>query len=723
MKVYPNWKVGFKETKEAAPVEMVTASVPGGAQLDWANAHQWEDLNYGENARRFTGLEEKFWLYQTTIELPAEAAEKRIFFVSKGIDYQFEILLNGECLFAQEGMFTPVELELTGKVTNGDRLEVLIYPAPRRKGAKYRDHEEADQSCKPPVSYGWDWHPYLIPLGIWDETFLELREKTFFAKEELRYALSEDYTRADVTVCTEIDGGEGEVCCTLWDPDGNELLSTKEASFAVENPRLWWCIGQGEPALYRYHLQLWQDGSVIDEKEGRIGFCTVSLEMNEGAWREEGPPPCSRPNAAITVCLNGRKIFAKGTNWVPPEIFPGTITREHYRELLQLAKDANMNMVRCWGGGIVNKDVFFELCDEMGMLVWQEFPLAGNNYRGTPHYLSVLAQESDSIVRRLRRHPSLTIWCGGNELLNSWSRMTDQSLALRLLNAKCLELDPHRPFLSTSPQMGMGHGTYLFYEKHRSQDTFQLYPSLRCTAYSEFGVPSSPDADYLRSFIPPDEQFPPKPEGSWLYHHAFSAWRDENPWLCLDVLERYFGKPTSLEDIAYQSQWLQSEGYRSIFEEARRQKPHCSMALNWCYNEPWKTAANNSILSYPAVPKKSYYAVKEALRPLCLSARIPRFDWKPGEEFKAEIWLLNDMPKAVEPMLTQVYLCVDGRKEWIGEVAFAGASENTNQKGREISCILPIGCDTGYFELILEGPDGMGVDASYRLQLKERSEG
>lgn len=165
---------------------------------------------------------------------------------------------------------------------------------------------------------------------------------------------------------------------------------------------------------------------------------------------EDSEFPKSRSNPPITLEINGRRIFCKGTNWVNPDIFPGRLTAETYRKLLELAREANMNMLRVWGGGIVNKESFFELCDEMGLMVWQEFSLACNLYPDTPEYLKVLDQESRSINMRLRKHPSVVLWSGGNELFNSWSGMTDQSLPLRMLNANCYEFNPEIPFLMTS---------------------------------------------------------------------------------------------------------------------------------------------------------------------------------------------------------------------------------------------------------------------------------
>lgn len=300
-----------------------------------------------------------------------------------------------------------------------------------------------------------------------------------------------------------------------------------------------------------------------------------------------------------------------------------------YEELIDMAIAANFNILRSWGGGIVNKDSFFEYCDRRGILVWQEFPLACNCYPDDPHYLAVLEQEATSIIRRLRRHPSLAIWCGGNELFNNWSGMTDQSLPLRLLNALCYRLSPEIPFNATSPLNGMAHGNYLFYWNGR--DIFQSINNSHFTAYTEFGIPGISPREVLEKVIPPEELFPPRPGTAWEEHHAFGAW-DGQPetWLEKPAVERYFGKQATLDELIAHSSLLQGEGYKAIFEEARRQKPYCGMALNWCFGEPWPSAANNSLVVYPVrtqtrvrrgAPRLPAALRQRALRPLRLDGR------------------------------------------------------------------------------------------------------
>jgi beta-mannosidase len=358
-----------------------------------------------------------------------------------------------------------------------------------------------------------------------------------------------------------------------------------------------------------------------------------------------------------------------------------------YGPLLRLAKEAHMNLLRVWGGGIVNKRSFFELCDRLGIMVWQEFPLACNNYPDDPAYLKVLDQESRSIIRRIRAHASLAIWCGGNELFNAWSGMTEQSLAIRLLNRNCYELDPERPFLPTSPIMGMGHGHYVFRDQE-GREVYQTMPKAKATAYTEFGCPGPANAERLLAFLPEEERFPPRKGTAWESHHGLGAWQ-EGHWLCLNLLEDYWGPAASLEDLVEKGQWLQSEGYKCIFEEARRQKPVCSMALNWCYNEAWPAAANNSLLCWPHDPKPSYYAVAASCRPVLASARISRFVWKEGDVFDPELWLLNDSPHPVEGGRVEAYLTTNSGELFLLGWDYPALQANVNLAGPIIRFRLP----------------------------------
>ena len=678
--------------------EWFPAEVPGNVQYDYGRFMGWGDISVGENVTRFRQTEGYTWLYKTTLSFALCEGETAVF-VSEGVDYRFDILINGKLRLEHEGMFTPVEIPLNAKDA-GAELIVRIYPHPIRESAQFEDRQQADQCVKPPVCYEWDWHPRMLVSGLWQDAYVETRYADYIARCEPFYALSEDMTSAQVWFDTDC---AAEVTITLYDPDGREIGTGSR--FAIDNPRLWWCAGQGEPALYRYRAQ-----TAHHEVAGTIGIRRVRLVMNEGGWVEPVGFPKGRSVAPIQLELNGRRVFAKGSNWVNPDIFNGRVDASRYETLVTLARNANMNILRCWGGSGVYKKSFYEICDRLGVMLWVEFPLSCNNYIGTPHYLAVLEQEATQILLDLRRHASVVMYCGGNELFNNWSLMTDQSLALRLLGKLCYEYDRDRPFIMTSPIFGMGHGGYTFYDPDAKKDVFQLFQSSGCTAYTEFGVPGVTALEDIERIIPADERFPIRDMGSWRLHHAFGAW-GASRWLCMDVLEMYAQEPLdSLKKVIDLSNWMQCEGYKAIFEEARRQAPYCSMAINWCYCEPWITAAGNSLITYPVKPKPAYYAVRAALRPVLASARIPRFDWKAGECFRAELWLLNDSPEAAQAQV-KVSLQIGGQTYPLLTWESGEAAANTNRIGPTVNWVLP-DVDASEFTLRLEAG---AYSSAYRL--------
>ncbi|MBQ2833831.1 MAG: hypothetical protein IJE71_04415 [Clostridia bacterium] len=693
----------FRQTWQAraiapcGPGRYFPAEVPGNVQYDYGLMMGWGDISVGENVTRFRETEDWTWEYRATLDYAVLPGEKAVL-VFEGVDYRFDVLIGGQLRLAHEGMFSRVEIELDDDA--GKELTVVIHPHPKRESVQFEDRQQADQCVKPPVCYEWDWHPRMLVSGIWQDAYVETRRPGFIRRCEPFYTLSEDLSRAEIRFETDCSA---PVQITLCDPDGN-IAGTGD-HIVIERPRLWWCNGQGEPALYRYTAR-----TEDHEVSGFIGLRRVRLVMNEGGWVDPIGFPKGRSVAPIQLELNGRRIFAKGSNWVNPDIYNGRIDEARYEQLITLARDAHMNIFRCWGGSGVNKQAFYDLCDRMGIMVWAEFPLSCNNYEGTPHYLNILEQEATAILKSLRSHPCVVMYCGGNELFNNWSLMTDQSLALRLLNKLCYDLDRERPFIMTSPIFGMGHGGYTFYDPDAKMDVFQLFQHNRCTAYTEFGVPGVTDVGELKRIIPESELFPIRDMGSWRLHHAFGAWGAQR-WLCMDVLEMYAQEPLdTLEKVAALSNWLQCEGYKAIFEEARRQAPYCSMAINWCYCEPWVTAAGNSLITYPIKPKPAYYAVKAALRPVLASARIPRFDWNAGDCFHAELWLLNDSPEEAQAQI-KASILLDGIEYPLLTWDSGEVSANANRIGPTINWLLP-DADASEFTLRLEAG---AYSSEYRL--------
>lgn len=715
------WEVGYSDKKDILPTKYVPSSVPGAVQLDIAKAENYPDYNYSDNYKMFKWMEDCYYTYRTIFSKPELKKGEKVWFVSKGIDYQFEIRLNNKLIFEQEGMFTHVEIELNDLLDKNNLLEILVFPVPKRFPFP-EDRTQASNVVKPAVSYLWDWHPRLIPLGIWDDTFLTVRNDCRIKDVYVNYDLTDNFDAVNIDLQIQTTTAEGYFYkWELKEMTGNIATSINGVAscafsekVSIEKPQLWWTHDYGIPYLYESIFTLISpDNEVVDQHTSKIGFRQIRLIMNEGGWNEPKGFPKTRSVAPAQIELNGEKIFAKGSNWVNPEIFPGTITEERYEELIDVAVNANFNILRSWGGAIINKDAFFELCDKKGILIWQEFPLACNLYPDDNHYLSILKQEATFVVKRLRKHPSIALWCGGNELFNNWSKMTDQSLPLRLLNSICLKYDPKTPYNATSPLFGMVHGHYVF--RWEGIEVFELMDKSYNTAYTEFGMPGISPRNVLEKIIPEKDLFPPMAGTAWEEHHAFGAWDgDLTTWLCQDMLTAYMGEAKSLDELIEQSQMVQSEGYKAIYEEARRKKPYCSMALNWCFNEPWPSAANNSLVVYPTVPKPALNAVKNSCRPFCSSAKINKFVWQENEEFQTDIWLLNDTLSEVSSKKVIVKLVAEKDEITILKWESPTIGRNQNIAGPTARILLPK-WDVAFFKLVVEVEHHPEYNSNYTL--------
>lgn len=643
----------------------VPAQVPGNVQIDWARAEGWDERWWhADEFRRYRWMEDVGWTYR------AELPEGKWVFHASSLDYSGAIRVDGVELARFEGANTPVRFVLPP----GRSLEIAFDPAPTLPDDR-QQRKLNRRTTKPGVFYGWDFAPRLVPLGIADELWLEPAESAHTvewqcrilpdlsgeieARLEFNLPLAED-----LALQATLYGPEGEIELHLAGPEQVLTAGSREATLSlfIPRPELWWPNGEGPQNLYRLELDA---GGVQHVR--KFGFRTIRLVPYKGSWNRDLGWPKTQNDPPITLEVNGRRIFGQGANWVPPSMFPGTDDAETYRPLLEAAKASHFNLLRIWGGGGAPKEAFFDLCDELGLLVWQEFPLACAQYSDDGDYLALLAREAEAIVRRLRSRASLAIWCGGNELFNSWSRNTEQSLAIRKLNAVCLDLDPATPFLMTSPVMAMGHGNYTFRDEH-GREPHQVFAQAENTAYTEFGCGGPPDAGAIRAILPDSELWPPREGTGWQWHNGLKAW-DGNPgsWLCPDILRHYFGEPRDLEELVAQGQLLQTEGMRFIYEEARRQQPRCSIALAWCFNEPWPTAANNSLVAWPCQPKPALEAVRDALTPVMASLRAPRFAWSPGESFTFQLFAHNATGEAQRLEIEWEVLGSSG--SWTAEVA------------------------------------------------------
>lgn len=691
MRYLLNWQVGFCESREERPQEYFAAAVPGAVQLDYARQYNLPDYNRELNFKEYKWMEDKFWVY--TAEFDASDTDKSsfLYLYVGGIDYRYEIYANGEKVCDYEGMYKRQRLSLSKFIGTKIKLEITVFPVPKSTlpGVHKDTRDEANQCCKPAVSYGWDFHPRLVPLGIWEEIYIEETAREAVLEPVISYTLSDDLKTAHLKLLAN------NLPDTHWeiaDPDGKVIFEDdgEEIKTDIPSVRLWWCNGYGEQPLYTVTAAA--DG--CDTVSRRIGFKKIELVKAEGSWEERLNYPMSRNTPPITVRLNNTVIFAKGSNWVCPEIFYGTLTYERYREQLELVKKANLNFLRCWGGAVINKESFFELCDEMGIMVWQEFPLACNCYEGTEHYVSVLESEATAIIDRIKQHVCLMFWCGGNELFNNWSCMTDQDKPIRLMQTLTYLKTPEIPFLPTSPVMGMAHGPYAF-NLNDGREVIEALAESRNTAYTEFGGGGFSTPETLKMIADKEKLEPMSAENEIVTEHG-------THWLSMQI-ERYFGKVEGFDRLIECGQFLQCVGQQFIFEEARRQKPYCSIVSNWCFNEPWPNTGNNSLVSYPNSIKPVYYSVANACRSVLASARYRKLVNIAGETLDFDLFLLNDSLKKLPDGTVKVFIRVgEGEKVNVLNWEYKDIPICTNAEGPTVRYKLPFvnGADT--LDIILE---------------------
>ena len=685
-----NWTLSHTPNLSTEPKDRIEASVPGAVQLDYAKAKNYAPYYFGLNFKQFDWMEDEYFIYETALDFNCSPFECAVL-VFEGIDYKYEIEIGGRVLAAGEGAFTPVKLDVSAYAGKKTPVKVTVFPIPKEM-PRPQNRSQARSSCKPASSYGWDWHPRLVPSGIWGEAYIDVFPLGSPRNLEASYRLSD--TMDEVTVEATVDVyGMGTFVASLISPDGEVVASekrdvgenqTEKFVLRAKAPKLWYPRGYGDQPLYTLRV------SGNDKVERRIGLRRSRLIHNDGCDVFENEFPKGPRSAPMQLEINGVKVFAKGSNWVNTEIFPCLATKERYDELISLAANANMNIFRLWGGQYINHEYFYEKCDELGIMIWQEFMLSCNLAPDSDEYLAVLKQEATSIIKRLRTHPCLAFWCGGNELFNSWSGMSEQSHPLRMLGALCYELDRFTPFNMTSPLYGVTHGSYVkaqFPDTERKAGNFSNGEEFICavkrtrsTAYTEFGCNGAATKDYILKYIMDEKDYLDlRPENEvWTAHHAFDSW-NETTWLGIPEIVYFFGGYKDVDDIIEKSIYLQDMCYKSMFEEMRRQSPLCAMAINWDFNEPWPCAAGNSLVAWPAEPKSCLKSVGEALRQTLLSLETSHNRYLSGEKFEGTVWMLNDSFEATKELTADVYLHENGEKKLIKTVSIAPVTAKTNK--------------------------------------------
>jgi beta-mannosidase len=673
-------------------------SVPGSVHNDLWTLGEIPNPYFERNSLLLEWIPARTWLYKKTFAVDEALRGKRIQLSFEGVDYEAEFFLNGESLGSHRGMYTPAMFEVGERLHYGEEnlIAVVIEPAPHEqpqvgRTSKVRTHKSR-------MTYWWDFCPRMVHLGIWQNVLLDVTGNVRLEDVFARPQLNNNFTRADVSISVELDAIQAQVIevATMIRLAGSIVASqrarqslapgrtTLDYHLTVDQPRLWWTNGVGDQPLYEAEICVYpvEDGIVEDGySDQRIipfGIRKIELVPNESS------NPQARP---YTVVVNGRKVFAKGWNWVPLDVMYGAPRPQKLEHLLRLAQRAHVNLLRVWGGGLIETEAFYSLADRYGILVWQEFIQSSSgidNYPSeSPEFIDMMVREAEEIIPRRRNHPSLALWCGGNELTGDKNRpLDDEHPLLVALKAAVARLDPDRHWLPTSPTgplfdnsleaierdpTGL-HDVHGPWEYQGVIGQYELYNRSTSLLHSEFGVEGITNLKTLNVTIAPEHQFPVSLDNPHWQH--LGAW-----WVKQPMWQQSFGDVNTVETLVRATQFLQAEGLRYALEADGRRKYQNSGTLPWQFNEPYPMAACTSAVDYYGEPKPVYYAVARAYQALQVSAKFATAAWKDQSHFAVEIWGNHSGETALgDKRLTARLVGLDGEihAEWNTTVGIPG---------------------------------------------------
>ncbi|MBM3284427.1 MAG: glycoside hydrolase family 2 protein [Candidatus Aminicenantes bacterium] len=605
-----------------------SARVPGCVHLDLMEAGLIPDPFYRDNELKVQWVENEDWEYRREFEIPDALFRKpHITLVAEGLDTFASIFLNGQKIAGTDNMFRCFRFDVKPYV-QADLNEILIrFDSPVRRAKElearlpYKLPGGSPHVRKAPYHFGWDWGPRLVTSGIWRPLFLEVWEGGRINEVDIRQDFV-DRNRVILRVRTRLLSDRKQKVAVKATVSGKRSFSHSESvslaegdnlnekSLPITNPDLWWPAGMGEQSLYTVRIDLYRKGLLLDSVEQRIGLRTLILEQKADEWGK-----------SFQFVVNGTPFFAKGGNWIPADSFPPRVGRQKYEQLLRDCREANMNMLRVWGGGIYESPDFYNLCDELGLVVWQDFMFACAMFPGDEAFLENVRAEAEDVVKRLRHHPSIGLWCGNNACEEGWFHWgwkqqypaavweDYEKIFHRLLPQAVERLDRARAYWPSSPHSeatgeprseasgdmhywGIWHGKEPFTEFRKKFHRF----------FSEFGFQSFPLIETVKRFALPEDWNITSPVMEQHQKHP-----EGNRLILLYMLDQY-RLPKDFESLLWLSQVQQAEGMKVGVEHFRSQMPRIMGALYWQVNDCWPVASWSGTDYFGTWKALHYYA-------------------------------------------------------------------------------------------------------------------
>ncbi len=596
-----------------------------------------------EAEKSLAALSEKTWTWETTFTPDVEVLKHNNLILSlEGINTLAKIELNGKEVYVADNMFRTHEIPVKALLHNGLNKLKLIFPPQ----AVYLDSIARKATVALPDSRafmrraayqsGWDWAPRIISPEIGRAPVLKGWSKVKVNAVSILQT-QVDPEEASLTLVSEIEADQQRSYKMILLHRGRKLIdqtihlyngmNESAIAFTIEDPKLWWPAGYGSQLLYTFDIQLLDGNHVIYSTSKRIGLRSIGVSQQPDSIGQ-----------AFSFVVNGVPIYARGANYVPEDLFVSNINEKTTIKLLQSAAETGMNMIRVWGGGIYPSDTFYDLCDSLGLLVWQDFMFANTLYPFDTEFLANVKMEAEQQIKRLRDRTSLALWCGNNEVDEGfhnwgwadqlgWSASEQDSLwrGYQLLFEQLLpdlvdELDPETFYWPSSPSTGWGRpesllkGDVHYWGVWWGEEAFEMYQKKVGRFNSEFGFQAMPSHHTLKQLIPQNQWYKGSPALAYYQKHF------RGTALIHNYMQADFPVPEKLEDYIYMSQLTQAYGAGMAVEAQRLSNGRSNGTLIWQLNDAWPVISW-SMIDYFGRPKALYYHLKRLFRPVLIGVK------------------------------------------------------------------------------------------------------
>jgi beta-mannosidase len=661
------------EFRKAHDGDWKPAAVPGSVHTALLANGLIEDPFYRDNEEKLQWIEKEDWEYQCRFDAePSWLNHKHVELVFEGIDTYAQVYLNDSLILETDNMFRTWKVDVKKWLLPAVNKLHIYFESPVKKVEKDWQNLGYElpggirtMSRKAQFHYGWDWGPKLTGCGIlkapqilvWDDLLIE---DIFVTTQSITPERAKMVAR--IRYRSEF---AGPVTLTSRESKRKAVEDRKFAigvhndsiTFEVENPRLWWCNGMGDPNLYDFSFEIKRNNKVIERADVRTGIRTVQLVTEKDQAGE-----------SFYFKLNGKPVFMKGANYIPQDMFQDRVTPAQYRSLLDDVKASNFNMLRVWGGGIYEDQLFYQLCDSRGILVWQDFMYACALYPGKGKFLKTAALEALQQIERLRQHPCIALWCGNNENSEAWHHWgwqmqfneaqrtqlwRDYQILFKDLLPTYVENNGGGvSYWESSPKYGRGNpkstseGDAHYWGVWHDEEPFSMFDKKVPRFMSEYGFQSFPEWRTIESFTQPaDRELESKVMLMHQKHPRGNA-------LIAEYLKRDYRPAKNFENFVYISQLLQAEGMRTGIEAHRRNKPYCMGTLYWQLNDVWPVASWAS-RDYLGRWKALQYYARDAYKPVVV---LPT-----QEDDIIKLYGVSDLPDSIKVNLQVRALSLDGK--------------------------------------------------------------